>query len=121
MAGMARPTSEDTPATASCPMAKMCEGLDDRLVIDEMNSCLREEIHRLPESYRAAILLHDLEGLSARETADVVGCSLATAKIRIHRARARLKQALLGDCNFSRDREQVLQCDRKGPRDEGRD
>ena len=27
MAGMARPTSEETPAKASCPMAKMCEGM----------------------------------------------------------------------------------------------
>jgi RNA polymerase sigma-70 factor (ECF subfamily) len=97
------------------------EGLGERLVIEEMNSCLREEIERLPETYRAAILLHDLEGLSAAETADIVGCSLATAKIRIHRARARLKQALLGDCNFSRDRDQVLHCDRKGPQDEGED
>jgi len=97
------------------------EGLGERLVLDEMNTCLREEIDRLPESYRAAILLHDLEGLSAGETAEIVGCSLATAKIRIHRARARLKQALLGDCNFSRDRDQVLRCDRKGPQDEGGD
>ncbi len=97
------------------------EDLGQRLVIDEMNTCLREEIDRLPESYRAAILLHDLEGLSAAETAEVVGCSLATAKIRIHRARGRLKQALLGDCNFYRDPEQVLRCDRKGPQDEGGD
>ena len=97
------------------------EGLGERLVIGEMNACLREEIDRLPESYRAAILLHDLEGLSARETAEIVGCSIATAKIRIHRARARLKQALLGDCNFSRGRDQVLHCDRKGPQDEGED
>jgi RNA polymerase sigma-70 factor (ECF subfamily) len=72
------------------------EEMGERLVIDEMNSCLREEIDRLPESYRAAILLHDLEGLSAAQTAEIVGCSLATAKIRVHRARARLKQALLG-------------------------
>jgi RNA polymerase sigma-70 factor (ECF subfamily) len=97
------------------------EALGERLVLDDMNACLREEIDRLPESYRAAILLHDLEGLSAGETAEIVGCSLATAKIRIHRARARLKQALLGDCNFYRDREQVLRCDRKGPADEGED
>ena len=52
---------------------------------------------------------------------EIVGCSLATAKIRIHRARARLKQALLGDCSFSRDRDQVLHCDRKDPQDEGED
>jgi len=97
------------------------EGLGERLVIDEMNACLRGEIDRLPDSYRAAILLHDLEGLSAAETAEILGCSVATAKIRIHRARARLKQTLLADCNFYRDPEQVLRCDRKGPAHGGED
>ena len=29
------------------------------------------------------------------------------------------EQALLADCNFYRDREQVLRCDRKGPEDDG--
>ena len=91
------------------------EAIDERLIIDEMNACLREEIDRLPDSQRAAILLHDLEGLSAAETAEVVGCSLATAKIRIHRARARLRGALLEDCHFHRDRDQVRHCERKGP------
>ena len=97
------------------------EEMGERLVIDEMNACLREEIDGLPESYRAAVLLHDLEGLSATQTAEIVGCSLATAKIRIHRARARLKQALLGDCNFYRDREQIFRCERKGPPDSDED
>ena len=87
----------------------------ERLVIDEMNSCIRDEIDSLPGDYRAAIVLHDLEGLTAAETADISGCSVATAKIRIHRARARLKKALQDDCTFYYDKEQVLRCDRKGP------
>jgi RNA polymerase sigma-70 factor (ECF subfamily) len=85
----------------------------DRIVIREMNSCIREEIDSLPEDYRAAILLHDLEGLTAAETAEATGCSLATAKIRIHRARVRLKKILERDCQFYFDREQTLRCDRK--------
>lgn len=86
---------------------------DDRLVIDEMNSCVRQVIDSLPEDYRSAIVLHDLEGLSAAETAEVGGCSVATAKIRIHRARLRLKQALERQCVFYRDDDNVLRCDRK--------
>lgn len=54
-----------------------------------MNICIREETDSLPGDYRAAILLHDLEGLTAVETVEMVGGSLATAKIRIHRARQR--------------------------------
>lgn len=87
--------------------------VDRRLVVDEMNACVREVIDSLPEDYRAALVLHDLEGLSAPETAAVCGCSLPTAKIRIHRARLRLKKALTEQCEFYRDRDAVLRCDRK--------
>jgi len=88
--------------------------LDEVIIIDEMNSCVRDVIDSLPPDYRAAIVLHDLQKLTAKETAKVTGCSLATAKIRIHRARKRLGQALENQCQFYRDRDQVLRCDRKG-------
>ena len=90
------------------------EDVEERLIIDEMNACIREEIDSLPGDYRAAIVLHDLEGLTAAETAEIVGCSLATAKIRIHRARLRLQKALERDCTFYYDSDQILRCDRKG-------
>jgi RNA polymerase sigma-70 factor (ECF subfamily) len=86
---------------------------EGRMVIDEMNSCVREVIDTLPEDYRAALVLHDIEGLTAAATAEACGCSLATAKIRIHRARARLKKALDTECVFYRDEENVFRCDRK--------
>jgi RNA polymerase sigma-70 factor (ECF subfamily) len=89
--------------------------VDGRLVIDEMNTCVRDVIDSLPEDYRAALVLHDLEGLTAAATAETCGCSLATAKIRIHRARARLRKALEAECDFYRDDEDVFRCDRKPP------
>jgi len=85
----------------------------ERVIIQEMNSCIRGVIDSLPEDYRAALVLHDLQGLTANETAAVCGCSLATAKIRIHRARKRLQQALEKECTFYQDKEAVLRCDRK--------
>jgi RNA polymerase sigma-70 factor (ECF subfamily) len=87
--------------------------IDQRLVIDEMNSCVRGVIDTLPEDYRTALVLHDLEGHTAAQVADIVGCSIATAKIRIHRARGRLKQALNEECRFYRDKNNVFRCDRK--------
>jgi RNA polymerase sigma-70 factor (ECF subfamily) len=86
---------------------------DQKLVIDEMSSCVREVIDSLPEDYRTALVLHDLEGQTAAEVAEIVGCSIANAKIRIHRARRRLKQALDEECRFYRDEENVFRCDRK--------
>jgi RNA polymerase sigma-70 factor (ECF subfamily) len=87
--------------------------ITDRLVIHEMSACVRGVIDGLPGDYRSALVLHDLEGLSAAQVAEVAACSLPTAKIRIHRARRRLKDALENECNFYRDDENVFRCDRK--------
>ena len=87
--------------------------IDERLVVDEMNDCVRQVIDSLPEAYRAALILHDLEGLSAEQTAEICDCSVATAKIRIHRARLRLKEALKNQCEFYRDPDNVFRCERK--------
>jgi RNA polymerase sigma-70 factor (ECF subfamily) len=87
--------------------------IDQRLVVDEMNSCVREVIDSLPEDYRTALVLHDLEGHTAAQVAEIAGCSLATAKIRIHRARRRLREALDQECRFYRDEDDVFRCDRK--------
>jgi RNA polymerase sigma-70 factor (ECF subfamily) len=86
---------------------------DQQIVVDEMSSCVREVIGSLPEDYRAALVLHDLEGQTAAQVAEMVGCSVANAKIRIHRARRRLRQALNEECRFYRDSENVFRCDRK--------
>jgi RNA polymerase sigma-70 factor, ECF subfamily len=89
--------------------------LEQQLVIDEMNACVRGVIDGLPGDFRAALVLRDLEGLSVAEVADVCGCSLATAKIRIHRARRRLQAALSDTCDFYEDGNGVLRCDHKQP------
>lgn len=87
--------------------------LEERLVVDEMNTCVRDVIDALPPDYRAALVLRDLEGHSTAETAAILGCSVATAKIRLHRARERLRTALGARCSFYHDEDAVLRCDRK--------
>ena len=87
--------------------------IDERLVIGEMDACIRGTIDTLPDSYRTALILHDLEGLTAEQVAEISDCSLATAKIRIHRARQRLKDALANRCTFYRDEDAVFRCDEK--------
>lgn len=87
--------------------------LEQRIIVDEMNTCVREVIDTLPQAYRAALILRELEGLSVAEVAEVSGCSLATAKIRIHRARQRLEETLGETCEFYADGDAVLRCDRK--------
>lgn len=99
--------AEEAPDSAVDP------DVDERLIVDEMNACVREVIDGLPADYRAALVLHDLEGLTAADTARACGCSLETAKIRIHRARRRLRQALEARCTFYRGPAGAVRCDRK--------
>jgi RNA polymerase sigma-70 factor (ECF subfamily) len=48
----------------------------------------------LPEDFRAAVVLCDIEDLSYEEIADVLGVKLGTVRSRIHRGRAMLREAL---------------------------
>jgi RNA polymerase sigma-70 factor, ECF subfamily len=49
---------------------------------------------QLPKPYRLVAFLRDVEGLSTREVAEVVGITESNAKQRLHRARLMLKEAL---------------------------
>ena len=55
-------------------------------------------IAKLPGSQRAAIVLHYYEDRPLAEVAALTGCSEATARVRLHRARRRLAQ-LLGEAD----------------------
>jgi RNA polymerase sigma-70 factor (ECF subfamily) len=79
-----------------------------------MSDCVGEFLAGLPDTERAVLLLHDLQGYSNPEIADQLKCSLPTVKIRLHRARTRLRDSLNDACEFSQDRRGVLVCDRKG-------
>jgi len=56
---------------------------------------LRTALGRLPAPYRAVVFLREMEGLSTREVAHVLGISEDNVKARLHRARLQL-QADLG-------------------------
>jgi RNA polymerase sigma factor (sigma-70 family) len=55
---------------------------------------LIDEVSRLPERFRAPVVLHYLEGLSTEATAQRLGCARGTVLSRLSRARHRLKQRL---------------------------
>lgn len=48
----------------------------------------------LPEEFRVAVVLCDVEGLSYEEIADVLGIKIGTVRSRIHRGRTQLREAL---------------------------
>jgi RNA polymerase sigma-70 factor (ECF subfamily) len=65
----------------------------------EMNDCIQGLIENLPEDYRTVLILNEFEGLKNREIAEILGISLATVKIRLHRALERLKNELRANCD----------------------
>lgn len=87
--------------------------IDRQLIRKEMNECIRDIIDRLPENYRTVVALSELEELSNHEIAEILQVSLDTVKIRLHRARERLKKELESHCTFYRDERNELACDRK--------
>lgn len=83
----------------------------------QMSDCVRAMIDRLPESHRAVILLFDIEGLSHEEIANVLGIEPGAVKVRLHRARKKLRDVLESGCTFDRDGRNVLICEPKAPRE----
>jgi RNA polymerase sigma-70 factor (ECF subfamily) len=79
----------------------------------EMSACVQEFVQGLPPDHRAVLVLKDLQGLKNREIAEVLDCSLATVKIRLHRARTKLREALDAGCDFSHDERNVFVCEPK--------
>jgi RNA polymerase sigma-70 factor (ECF subfamily) len=57
---------------------------------------LEDGLRRLPEDFRLAVLLCDVEGLTYTEIARVTGWPLGTVRSRIHRGRAQLRDQLAG-------------------------
>jgi RNA polymerase sigma-70 factor (ECF subfamily) len=81
----------------------------------DMSACVRSYLEELSDDYRQVILLHDLEGLTNPEIAEMLGASLDAVKIRLHRARRKLQVALTRHCDLSHDEHNVLVCEPAPP------
>jgi len=102
-------------ADADIQTGELKASTEQRLIRSEMNGCIREIIQTLPEQYRSVIVLSELEGLKDSEIAEILGLTLQTAKMRLHRARAKLRKELAAACVFYRDEQNEFACDRKNP------
>jgi RNA polymerase sigma-70 factor (ECF subfamily) len=60
----------------------------------EARGLIEEAMHQLPEMYRDAFVLADVQGLANAEVAEALGLSVAAVKSRLHRARLLLRNAL---------------------------
>ena len=89
--------------------------IEQKIIKQEMNDCIRQFIDRLPMDDKTIIVLSRYEHRTPKEIAGILGISQGTAKIRLHRAKAKLKKALDHGCRFYHDDQNTLCCDRKPP------
>ena len=92
------------PADASPPVSLRVER-------SEMSECVSGYVGQLSDSYRAVLLLHDVHGFTCREIAELLGDSVGSVKVRLHRARGRLREAIASGCSFSYDECGTLVCE----------
>ncbi|HET9911046.1 MAG TPA: sigma-70 family RNA polymerase sigma factor [Anaerolineales bacterium] len=72
--------------------------IEPQIFRKEMNECIQGFIQKLPENYRVVLVLSEFEGLKDSEIAETLGISSGAVKIRLHRARERLKEELGTKC-----------------------
>jgi RNA polymerase sigma-70 factor (ECF subfamily) len=84
--------------------------VEDQAARTEMSACVRGLIAGLPLGQRLPLSLSELDGLGDREIAAQMGLSLGAVKIRLHRARAALRNELRRRCQVSIDRRNDVVC-----------
>jgi RNA polymerase sigma-70 factor (ECF subfamily) len=69
----------------------------------DLDGAIQSALGRLPDEFRAAVVLADIEGLSYDEIAAALRCPVGTVRSRLHRARQMLRAALGPHLNAGRD------------------
>lgn len=66
----------------------------DQFAAHEIQAAVQSALQQIPDVFRSAVILRDLEGLAYEEVAEVLECSVGTVKSRILRGRRALKDLL---------------------------
>jgi RNA polymerase sigma-70 factor (ECF subfamily) len=72
------------------------EDAEQALLRGELSERMEAAIDRLPREYKIVLVLRDVEGFSAEETAQMLKLSIPAVKSRLHRARVFVRQELAG-------------------------
>jgi RNA polymerase sigma-70 factor (ECF subfamily) len=87
---MPRPDSEGRKPE----IADWSDDAERALLRGELSGRMEAAIDKLPKEYKIVLVLRDVEGLSAEDTAQAVGLSVAAVKSRLHRARVFVRKEL---------------------------
>jgi RNA polymerase sigma-70 factor (ECF subfamily) len=109
----ARPSADGELDPDTLPSGDRDAAPELRAAQGEMSECVQGHVAELGDRYRAVLLLHDGQGLTLNEIAELLGISSGAAKMRLHRARRWLEESLRAGCDFSRDERGVVVCEPK--------
>ena len=84
--------SEDDGSTRDIPDTSLMP--EEKALNKEITEVIRQAMLRLPEQFRTAIVLREVEGLSYEEIAVITQTEMGTVKSRIARARTKLQELL---------------------------
>jgi RNA polymerase sigma-70 factor (ECF subfamily) len=109
----------------SIPVAEIPERADSDASEDaedleaDLAECVTLFVARLPSPYREAITLTELEGLTQKDAAEMLGVTLSAMKSRVQRGREKMRDMFEECCRISLDgRGRVIECE---PRAHNRD
>ncbi len=105
-----RERAADDPAGIA-PTGEGAPPPDVALQRKQVCACIASLVGRLPAPQRTVLELAELQGLSDQATADRLGVSLGSAKIRLHRARRALRSVMGTECRTYRDDRNELSCE----------
>ncbi|MBI2563654.1 MAG: sigma-70 family RNA polymerase sigma factor [candidate division NC10 bacterium] len=77
-------------------IADWSEDAERALLRGELTAQMEAAIDRLPREYKIVLVLRDVEGFSAEETAEMLKLSVPAVKSRLHRARVFVRRELAG-------------------------
>ena len=72
------------------------DGVDERAFHHDLDPVVREALRSLSPKHRSVIALVDLDGLTYREAAELLGVPVGTVMSRLHRARSKVRSRLEG-------------------------
>lgn len=85
--------------------------LPDENLEAELSECIALFVARLPSPYREAITLTELEGLTQKDAAEMLGISVSGMKSRVQRGREQIRRMFEACCEISVDgRGRVTEC-----------
>ena len=100
-------SSEGRPILLKDTLADAHESPFELAASEEMRSRIEAELREIPEPFRSAVILRDLEGFAYDEIAEILHCNLGTVKSRLMRGRAHLKARLAPLLEAARARREV--------------